>query len=117
MPYKDPEKQRASQHASYLKSREKNREKRNKYHGDYKKKIYRWYVSHKRSLHCQRCGYSFEDFPAVCEFHHENDLLKSPKGGVNYHARYSSWRRLKNELSITIPLCANCHREVHACVK
>jgi hypothetical protein len=117
MPYKDPTKQRASQHASYLKGREKNRKKKNAYTGDYKKKIYRWYESYKRSLSCIRCSYSFKDFPSVCEFHHQNDQLKNPRGGVNQIARYKSWRQLRNELSITIPLCANCHREVHACVK
>jgi 5-methylcytosine-specific restriction endonuclease McrA len=59
---------------------------------------------------CQVCGY--DRCADALEFHHlssaEKDVGISSRGGTR------SWRKIREELSQCVLLCANCHREVHS---
>jgi RNase P subunit RPR2 len=68
------------------------------------------------TLYCHRCGLSFGGQPNLCNFHHPNDEVRSTKYGgyVSTMARLGAKTALRNELSVTIPLCKNCHHQVHA---
>jgi hypothetical protein len=60
---------------------------------------------------CEQCGYGrrIDAF----DFHHrdpaEKDFTMSD-GGLT-----RSWEKVKAELDKCALLCANCHREIHAC--
>jgi Zn finger protein HypA/HybF involved in hydrogenase expression len=73
------------------------------------------FKEYKSKLHCRRCGLSFEGQPEICDFHHTNDAMRSNihKGKLSeLHYRNGTYIR-NNELSVTIPLCHSCHRQVH----
>jgi predicted HNH restriction endonuclease len=80
------------------------------------KRIRREFYEYVSKLHCRRCGMSFETYPELCHFHHTNDLMKSKRneGRVSLMATNGCVLQMNNELSVTIPLCANCHTIVHA---
>jgi hypothetical protein len=103
-PYKDKDKQRKFQRR-WARANPHNRINR-------QKRISVWFSEYKKTLSCARCGISFKDYPSMCDFHHPNDLLKGRNGMANI-AKKRSWYELYNELSVVIPLCANCHRQIH----
>ena len=63
---------------------------------------------YKKTLKCNRCGYS--DYRAL-EFHHPND----DKDGFEpcQIARNRSWNNVLKELDKCEVLCSNCHRIEH----
>ena len=73
---------------------------------DEQKKVYEFYKRIKRLQKCSKCG---DGRWYVIDFHHTSDKDKS----VSQIAHEGSMRRLKEELRKCIPLCSNCHRELH----
>lgn len=63
---------------------------------------------YKRKASCTRCK---EDHPACLEFHHEDPELKDLS--VSDLIKYSSLKKVKNEIDKCMVLCANCHRKEH----
>ncbi len=64
-------------------------------------------LEYKKTLQCDRCG--LEDH-RLLEFHHIGDKDKNVSKLVNHGY---AWRRIEDEISKCIPLCANCHRIEH----
>lgn len=58
---------------------------------------------------CIRCGYN-KCIDAL-DFHHPND---DKSFGIADKGVTRSWKKLKEELTKCILLCANCHREEHS---
>ena len=57
---------------------------------------------------CARCG---ESFPDCCyDFHHKDPLDSNEVPSTILHC---SWKRIEEELSKCIMVCANCHRIIH----
>ncbi len=63
----------------------------------------------KESAPCVSCG---EFQPAFCmDYHHLDPTLKHK--GVAQMITDNSWKRIEEEISKCVLLCANCHRKVH----
>lgn len=58
---------------------------------------------------CSRCMVHYKDMD-VYDFHHVGEEKKLNKLGVMWSY---SWKRIKEELSKCVLLCANCHRIIH----
>ena len=71
-----------------------------------------WFQEYKKGLNCKRCGLKFKDYPLLCEFHHVNDQLASERVIKKGMASLSKVQLIE-QLSVTIPLCVLCHREIH----
>jgi hypothetical protein len=70
-------------------------------------------TEYKKTLSCIRCGIPFKTHPEMCDFHHIDPSLKV--AGVGYLAGIAtSWDNLFKEISKCVPVCANCHRIIHA---
>lgn len=66
---------------------------------------------YKRTLSCVDCGFSFNEYPSVCDFHHLNDGDKTlPLAWARTNGRV---KKFFDEIKFCIPLCANCHRIRH----
>ena len=114
MPYKDKEKQKDAQHESYLRNKEEvilRTKKR-------RKEIDKWLTEYKKTLKCEKCN---ENRWYILDFHHiekrkESRKREGKKGKLtniaNLRHRHSL-QRIKEEVKKCIPLCANCHRELH----
>jgi len=59
---------------------------------------------------CEVCGYNRCE--EALEFHHLKTDHK--EFGISHKGYTRSWKRVEEELSKCMLLCANCHREVHA---
>jgi len=72
-----------------------------------------WLNNIKMTKKCSMCGQSFPDCPKVLDFHHTG---KDPKNrGVGRMTTRSMPEKLiLAEIEKCVPLCANCHRRVHA---
>lgn len=114
MPYKDKEKQKEAQHESYLRNKEETilRTKIRR------KEVDVWITEYKKTLKCENC---IENRWYVLDFHHKEKRNESRKREgkkdkltniANLRHRYSL-ERIKEEIQKCIPLCANCHRELH----
>ncbi len=68
--------------------------------------VKKFYRDYKMTQKCSKCG---DDRWYVIDFHHTNDKIMSVASIV----KRGSIRLLKEELEKCIPLCANCHRELH----
>ena len=83
----------------------KNKDKWNEYDRNRNKKckqiIYEW-----KSLGCSKCG---EKRPWVIDAHHLDPSQKELSIGNIGHGP----NKLKEELKKCIPLCSNCHRDLH----
>lgn len=66
-----------------------------------------FYKNYKTSHPCIVCG---ESSPECIDFHHLRDKIDV----VAHIIHNGSLRKLKEELEKCVPLCANCHRKVHA---
>lgn len=67
-----------------------------------------------RGLHkCSKCGYD-KCFAAI-DYHHENpqNKTKGKNGSMGYLFRLPMTIERIKELEKTIPLCRNCHAELH----
>ena len=76
----------------------------------FNRKKWKEYLISKGLNKCSRCGYD-KCFGAI-DFHHIDPKQKLFVMSSCF-SRPISWDALQ-ELEKTIPLCANCHREVHA---
>ena len=72
-----------------------------------KNKIREFYLEYKKSGECSVCG---EKRWYVLDFH---DLKNKTDGISEIVSQGSSLRKLKEELKKCIPVCSNCHREIH----
>jgi hypothetical protein len=68
-----------------------------------------WLRNYKAKHPCVICG---EDDPRCIDFHHNAAGEKVEK--ISNLATKVSIKRLKKELERCTPLCANCHRKLHA---
>jgi hypothetical protein len=123
MPLKDPEKKRQyhREHSREWYKRHKddptflermkrtNRRNRQRY-------MERWYqiLQELHMTECRVCGY--KKLFAAIEFHHTDPSLKTTDPGLllQKSPNEKNTERLLEELKSCVPLCANCHREVHA---
>ena len=67
-----------------------------------------WFIEFKKTLSCSSCS---EDRYYVLDFHHIDDNKEYNLGDIT-SGRYGKTKIL-NELKKCVPLCANCHREIH----
>jgi hypothetical protein len=85
----------------------------NKVSSEYGKK---WHIAWKALLHdkgmdkCSKCGY--DKCWSAIEFHHLNPADKSVTPARMFRKAITEERLA--ELNKCIPLCANCHREIHS---
>lgn len=70
------------------------------------KKVKLFLVNYKKKCECSICG---DKRWYVLDFHHLNDKTE----GIATLSRKGSLKLLKEELEKCIPVCANCHREIH----
>jgi hypothetical protein len=70
------------------------------------KEVKEFYKEYKKKSKCSICG---DDRWYVLDFHHKDNK----KNLISILARRGSLRLLKEELEKCIPVCANCHREIH----
>lgn len=68
-------------------------------------------AEYKEGLSCNNCGMSFKGRPEICDFHHLDPNLKIM--GVGIMIKHGIKRALEEAEKCT-PLCANCHRTLHA---
>jgi len=103
MPYKDPEKRRASRREWYSDNKvsEKAHVRKRKL------KIRKWFGEYKKTLKCSKCP---ETHPATIDFHH-----KTEKGMEISHmvAHGYSVDKINEEIKKCQVVCANCHRKIH----
>lgn len=74
--------------------------------------VKRKFLEYKESLHCSKCGISFKNRYWICDFHHIDPRNKNFNLSSIFSSR-PSFARVMEEVSKCIPLCANCHRDVH----
>ena len=72
-------------------------------------KIIEWMNNEKSKLSCKECGASHVSF---LQFHHLNPKQKEVSVG-DAVAQGWSIKRIENEISKCIVLCANCHFKLH----
>lgn len=69
-----------------------------------------WFRQIKNESECVSCG---ENDSICLEFHHLNSRHK--KGTLSQMVRDKTpFHKVKQELKKCVPLCANCHKKVHA---
>lgn len=70
--------------------------------------IKEWFLNLKKTYKCSNC-----DDPRwyVLDFHHVDDNKEHNIGDISC-GKYSK-KKILEELAKCIPLCANCHRELH----
>lgn len=105
MPYKNPEKQKESQHAYYVNNKHKVIEStKNRRSTNLK------YVEDLKANGCSLCGYS--KCNSALEFHHLDPKVKDKN--ISIAVKTCGLERLKKEISKCILVCSNCHKEIHA---
>ncbi len=63
----------------------------------------------KESISCSACG---EYHPACCmDYHHLDPNIKEK--GVSKMIQGNSWKKIQEEISKCVLVCANCHRKIH----
>lgn len=77
------------------------------YNNQRRAKLRDWIISYKKTLVCERCGFS--DFRAL-QFHHKGDDEKA--SNVADMAEFSV-ESVRREIDKCIVLCSNCHRIEH----
>jgi len=71
----------------------------------------RFITRYKGFLSCSICGLRFKGREGCCDFHHLSDKIQTI--GV-MSTSSCSMESLKTEIRKCIPICANCHRTLHA---
>lgn len=104
MPYKDPEKRRASNRRSYAKNSEKVKKKTSEKRKQYK----RQWAEFKSRLSCICCG---ESHPATLDFHHVVPHKDNRK--VHKLVADGAFAAAIEELKKCVVFCSNCHRIYH----
>jgi len=109
MPTKDVEKQRAYRRKWYVANKQKQIDRQMAR----RRELRVWFTEYKRTLCCSAtdCGRSFKDNPEWCDFHHLDPNIKE---GQAWEMVRSSKAKLMRELEKCVPLCALCHRTLHA---
>jgi len=72
-------------------------------------KIKKFIQEYKDSVACVLCG---ESENCCIDFHHIDENTK--EYNIGNMAKYGSISKILGELEKCVPLCANCHRKVHA---
>lgn len=73
-----------------------------------------WFAEYKRTISCSKCG---ESNPVCLDFHHVDPTNKrTGRLSLGGAIRTKGWglKRIQEEISKCIVLCANCHRKEHA---
>jgi hypothetical protein len=87
----------------------KNRENRIQQKEERRRSLRRWFTGHKQNNYdCERCG---ESRPECLDFHHTGEKTLDVTRMVNHG--YSK-ERILSEIGRCTPICANCHRKLHA---
>ena len=107
MPSKNPEILKKHRDAWYR----KNKSKQISRQLTRRKELFEWLRKYKRGLSCSKCGMKFDQYPECCDFHHRDRAKK--EGLVSVKVR-SSHDAMMKELKKCDPVCANCHRILHA---
>lgn len=110
MPYKDDELRRAMQRKYSNDFYQRNRLKVIENIQQYKRQKREEFTAFKASLSCQMCGLT--GIPDAIDFHHVD-----PKDGdskVYKLLRNGAFSKAYREIKKCVPLCATCHRIVHA---
>ncbi|NIT56959.1 MAG: hypothetical protein GWN00_12200 [Aliifodinibius sp.] len=68
-------------------------------------------IEYKNKAYCYRCKRTFNGFRSTCHLHHPNNLLKLHSTLTQVY----DLDEMERALMFVIPLCANCHAEVHEC--
>jgi len=87
---------------------QKNKKKRRAQYTAYKNRILEWYKELKKTLKCERCGFSH---PAALAFHHKDGSDKVMD--VSVMAGRGSKKKLEEEIAKCEVLCHNCHAIHH----
>ena len=87
----------------------KNKVKRRAQYTAYRRKILEWYREMKKSLKCEKCGFSH---PAALSFHHKDKTLKTMEVSLLV-TRSCSRKRIEEEIAKCEILCHNCHAILH----
>jgi protein-arginine kinase activator protein McsA len=74
-----------------------------------RQKLAEWLREYKKSLKCSNCP---ESHPATLEFHHKDPSQKTITIS-RMCTNIGSKKRILDEISKCIVLCANCHRKLH----
>lgn len=115
MPFKDPAVRKAKQAEYGRRWYQKNAEKQKQLVRDWKQRNKAWWYEYKSTLVCWHCG---ENSPECIDLHHViSSDKKSAKDTAAFWATQQGIGRkavLKKIEETCVPLCANCHRKVHA---
>lgn len=106
MPSRDKTKHRGYQHKHYQNNKEYYKNKR----AVRRIEMAKLFKEYKDAAKCVLCS---EDDSICIDYHHldpskKDKLISKMVGGG------TSWSTIRKELQKCIPLCANCHRKVHA---
>jgi hypothetical protein len=115
VPYKDPAVRRAKQKEYSAKHYQKNTEQIKAAVKAGKKRNADWWREYKAGFGCMACE---ENDPDCIDFHHVISDGKANRFDSAYswvHSKDWAPARIKDEIERTcVPLCASCHRKVHA---
>lgn len=105
MAYTDKEKEKISKHNHYVANKKDYIFRKN----ERKRILTEWLYDYKSTHPCIECN---ESEPICIDFHHIDPEQKE----VNVSALINcgSLKKLQAEIKKCVPLCANCHRKVHA---
>jgi len=109
MPYKDKQKQLEHNRAYNKKWYEANREKKQARIKERKIRTLEFLKSLKNNKKCERCT---ETDPVCLDFHHVDGRTKEFSLGTAINHGYSV-KKIQEEATKCILLCANCHRKEH----
>lgn len=109
MPYKDPDKRRASQRKYSKDWYARNTDQHVQLVRDRKKKLRQWMLDKKNELFCIQCK---ENHPACLEFHHRDSDQKDFNISTAV-ANGLSIDNIEKEIAKCDVLCSNCHRKLH----
>jgi len=76
-----------------------------------KQKDIKWWLDYKSTLKCCKCGFQH---PAAIDFHHLEADKKEASLADAIAKKGWGKKRILNEISKCIILCANCHRILHS---
>jgi hypothetical protein len=115
VPYKDPAVRKAKHKEYSARHYRRNTEQRKAEIKANKTRVLEWWQSYKATLGCFGCD---ENDPACLDFHHV--ITDGKRNNDDSAARwlrdrgFSQERMLEEIWNTCVPLCANCHRKVHA---
>jgi 5-methylcytosine-specific restriction endonuclease McrA len=108
MPYKDASVRKAYHKQQSRKHYEANREEIIQKNNDKKKEERTKFRTFKSTLKCTICGFNH---PAALDFHHEDPTKK--EGNIHRFVSNGQFKKVYEEITKCVVLCANCHRIHH----